>query len=78
MNAREIVVRNDLILVADGQSCGANENYNECGTQCPRTCADVGKPEKMCNHMCALGCFCVPGYVRKTDGNSPCVKETEC
>lgn len=78
MNVFEILCENDLILAANDRVCGANEVFNDCGTQCPRTCADVGKPEKMCNHMCAIGCFCNAGYVRKTNENSPCVKESEC
>ncbi len=66
------------LLVADDQTCGANEEFNNCGTQCQRTCADINGPQKLCNHMCAIGCFCTNGYVRQNDQNSLCIKETEC
>jgi hypothetical protein len=55
-----------------------HEEYNNCGTHCQRTCSDVNAPQKPCNLMCAIDCFCIDGYVRQSDQNSSCIKETEC
>lgn len=67
-----------MIIGVNAQICGENELYSECGTDCQRTCDHVGGEPIMCNHRCALGCFCSNGYVRKSDANSLCVKESEC
>jgi len=66
------------LAVNDEALCGANEIYNDCGTQCPPTCADIAGNQTPCNHMCAFGCFCADGYVRQNDANSPCIKQAEC
>ncbi len=65
-------------LAVNDEACGANEVYNDCGSQCPPTCADIAGNQKPCNHMCVFGCFCVDGHVRQHDANSPCIKQAEC
>ncbi|CAF3903737.1 unnamed protein product [Rotaria sp. Silwood2] len=75
--------RENLIIkqtrdVVNYQMCRPNEGYSQCGRQCQQTCADIDTPQQLCNHMCAIGCFCIDGYVRQSDKNSPCVKKTEC
>jgi hypothetical protein len=65
-------------LAANDETCGENEKHMDCGTHCQPTCADPTGSSMPCNHMCAIGCFCVDGHVRKTDENSPCVHKTEC
>ena len=66
------------MLAFDDEICGANEEYNTCGRQCQKTCADVNKPEKPCSHMCTIGCFCIEGFVRQSVENKSCVNITEC
>ncbi|CAF0933291.1 unnamed protein product [Rotaria sp. Silwood1] len=58
--------------------CRPDEAYSLCSTQCEQTCADKDTWQQPCNHMCAIGCFCINGYVRQSDKNSPCIKKSEC
>ncbi|CAF0960935.1 unnamed protein product [Rotaria sordida] len=58
--------------------CGPNEEYNRCGTQCEQTCNNIDRSQHLCNHMCAIGCFCIDGYVRQSDKNSLCVRINAC
>ncbi|UJR28004.1 hypothetical protein I4U23_009262 [Adineta vaga] len=60
------------------RTCGSNEEFQNCGIECERTCWNFREPQITCNHMCAIGCFCINGYVRQNDANSACIKETEC
>jgi Trypsin Inhibitor like cysteine rich domain len=50
-----------------------NEIYNECGTACPPTCANL---QPICVFTCNRGCFCRPGYVR--DSNGVCIPLANC
>ncbi|CAF0786817.1 unnamed protein product [Adineta steineri] len=59
-------------------TCGPNEQYEDCGIECQRTCADIQIPQKQCHQMCVIGCFCINGYVRQHDENSLCIQEIEC
>ncbi|CAK1587288.1 unnamed protein product [Parnassius mnemosyne] len=55
--------------------CGENEEYNSCGSACPRICSQP-EPEA-CILVCREGCFCKSGYCRDKSTNK-CVKEDEC
>jgi hypothetical protein len=58
------------------QVCDTNEQYSSCGTYCPQTCNDYASP-KACPDVCAQGCFCLEGFVRRSvDGE--CVPVEAC
>ncbi|KAG8183312.1 hypothetical protein JTE90_002804 [Oedothorax gibbosus] len=56
-------------------TCGANEVYKDCGTACPKTCANRNIKIR-CIDECVEGCFCKDGYVRNDEGI--CVKPNQC
>ncbi|GIY03099.1 hypothetical protein CEXT_538132 [Caerostris extrusa] len=56
-------------------TCGKNEVYNECGSACPATCSNLGKPQ-ICTMQCVPGCYCERGMVR--DDRGECVDVQEC
>ncbi|GIY03103.1 zonadhesin [Caerostris extrusa] len=56
-------------------TCGKNEEYNECGSACPDTCANLGKPQ-FCTLQCVPGCNCKRGMVKNDKGE--CVDPQEC
>ncbi|VDM11094.1 unnamed protein product [Wuchereria bancrofti] len=55
-----------------GRICGPNQEYQKCGTACPKTCNGV--PEN-CTQQCVDGCFCKEGYVLDRD---KCIPEGSC
>uniref|UniRef100_A0A0M3J5U6 TIL domain-containing protein n=1 Tax=Anisakis simplex TaxID=6269 RepID=A0A0M3J5U6_ANISI len=55
--------------------CGPNEQFNVCGTACPRICGR-DKPE-ICTKNCVQGCFCKDGYIRDPE-DEVCIPETQC
>uniref|UniRef100_A0A914DZM8 TIL domain-containing protein n=1 Tax=Acrobeloides nanus TaxID=290746 RepID=A0A914DZM8_9BILA len=71
----------DSGICAEGPSfeCPENMLYQECGSACPRTCADVLEPNplKACVEMCVPGCFCDVGYALDGETNK-CVPEAKC
>lgn len=59
--------------ITQGQQCGENASFTECGSACPLTCEN---PEpRMCTMQCVMGCFCNPGFVL-SDGR--CVRQSDC
>ncbi|GFV25848.1 zonadhesin [Trichonephila clavipes] len=56
--------------------CKENEEYKECGTSCPITCATVANPPVPCSLLCTSGCFCKPGFVRGPNGK--CILPALC
>ncbi|XP_055949174.1 zonadhesin-like isoform X5 [Argiope bruennichi] len=56
-------------------TCGANEEYKNCGTACPSTCANIGM-DRICTLECVPGCFCKKGFVRNDQGQ--CVEPDDC
>ncbi|XP_052566024.1 uncharacterized protein LOC120420081 isoform X2 [Culex pipiens pallens] len=64
-------------LMAGTETCGgANEQFNQCGTACERTCENFNQTALACTHNCVRGCFCVQGFVRDVDRN--CVTPDDC
>ena len=55
-------------------ACGANEEFQDCGTSCEDTCAE---PAQFCLEFCVKGCFCREGYIRQNE-NGRCIREEEC
>ncbi|KAM0554075.1 hypothetical protein ACHAPJ_007150 [Fusarium lateritium] len=55
-------------------TCKPGEQYNQCGTACPLTCAEP-KP-RPCTKQCVSGCFCKAGTIRNSAG--ACVKASNC
>lgn len=51
------------------------ENYNACGSACPKTC-DNYNTTVACTDQCVPGCYCTADYVRNSDGT--CCKPEEC
>ncbi|XP_078511464.1 zonadhesin-like [Lissotriton helveticus] len=59
--------------------CSANAHYQQCGTACPKTCADVTHPvPRPCPLHCMSGCHCDEGYVLENAASNVCVKESQC
>ncbi|CAG4942782.1 unnamed protein product [Parnassius apollo] len=55
--------------------CGENEEYNSCGSACPRMC---NKPApEACIQVCRAGCFCKPGYCRD-ESTGKCIEQSKC
>lgn len=63
--------------------CNENEEFQECGTACPDTCANKDEI-RPCIMVCRSGCFCRNGFVRSGVNNGdkaslgPCVSMEEC
>ncbi|KAI4493975.1 hypothetical protein M0802_009351 [Mischocyttarus mexicanus] len=55
-------------------ACGPNQQYNSCGTACPKTCRNPS-PE-ICTLQCVSECQCVDGYYR--NDNNDCVLLRDC
>ncbi|XP_066462566.1 balbiani ring protein 3-like [Eleutherodactylus coqui] len=58
--------------------CPENQHWTDCGTACPITCENVDNPPEICEHRCALGCFCEPPYVFLSENSKTCVLPEEC
>lgn len=58
------------------EKCPRNEIYDECGDECPLTCANYRNPEP-CTGGCLEGCFCNVGNVRD-ESSGRCVLPQEC
>ena len=51
-----------LYLIA--ASCPEGMIFQQCGSFCPKTCEEMDN-ERLCQGICADGCFCPPGqYLR--------------
>ncbi|GBP26750.1 Mucin-5B [Eumeta japonica] len=59
----------------ESKTCPPNSQYNECGTACPRTCADKDE-QGLCTAQCVRGCYCKPGHI--LDNSGACVPEESC
>ncbi|GBM98796.1 Zonadhesin [Araneus ventricosus] len=55
--------------------CGENEEFKECGTACPPTCANFTS-QRFCPNACIRGCFCREGFVKDPSGR--CVLPQLC
>lgn len=57
--------------------CGPNELFEECGPHrsCQSTCTFT--PE-LCLPVCLRGCFCKPGFLKRSDLDPTCVRPEEC
>ncbi|CAF1092511.1 unnamed protein product [Adineta ricciae] len=54
------------------------EEFRDCGTACPETCADLNNSDsKPCSKQCVQGCFCKEGYVQDKE-NGTCIKREQC
>ncbi|XP_054714544.1 SCO-spondin-like [Uloborus diversus] len=56
-------------------SCGKDEVFQQCGSACPPTCKNQGKPAR-CTMQCVAGCFCKGKMVRNEQGR--CVNPRDC
>ncbi|XP_069500053.1 zonadhesin-like, partial [Ambystoma mexicanum] len=57
--------------------CPNNSQYKKCGTACPLTCGNCGKPLR-CREHCVTGCFCNEGYVLENASSKHCIPQSEC
>ena len=57
------------------ESCGDNEEYNQCGSACPAKCGD--SPSQICIQQCVAGCFCKKGFILNEE-NGKCIPENGC
>ncbi|GFV25842.1 hypothetical protein TNCV_3868101 [Trichonephila clavipes] len=55
--------------------CGRNEEFKECGSACPPSCAHR-QGQRRCEEKCVRGCFCRDGFLRDPSGK--CVPPTSC
>ncbi|KAM5248545.1 mucin-6 [Ctenodactylus gundi] len=56
--------------------CPTNQEYQECGTTCVRTCSN---PQHSCSSFCTFGCFCPDGMVlNDLSKNHTCVPVSQC
>ncbi|XP_077495549.1 uncharacterized protein LOC144106577 isoform X2 [Amblyomma americanum] len=70
----------EVILVPSAGECGANEEYTECKSNCPATCATLHSPPapgSCAVDVCQAGCQCRPGFVRDERTGS-CVPAAKC
>lgn len=54
--------------------CPEGEEFNKCGSACPKTCKDPGPVS--CTRQCVAGCFCKDGLVR--NDQNKCVPPSDC
>lgn len=52
-----------------------NEFFTGCGSDC-KNCENFKNPPKVCHEYCSVGCFCIKGFLRASDGN--CVLPEHC
>lgn len=59
------------------EDCGPNQRFDECGPHrmCEATCTFI--PD-MCPRACERGCFCLPGFIRRSFLDWSCIPEHEC
>ncbi|XP_065178937.1 zonadhesin-like [Sycon ciliatum] len=65
----------EQINFPDQRECAANQVYSECGSACPKTCANPDGP-MFCEQMCVIGCQCQQGYLLTSD--KTCVALDDC
>jgi hypothetical protein len=76
VRAEECDVHPDPIPIANmEEKCGANAEFNPCGSACHPTCANP-IPSPVCTKNCVIGCFCKEGFLKNTNGD--CVPTREC
>ncbi|KAG0426119.1 hypothetical protein HPB47_026750, partial [Ixodes persulcatus] len=67
-----------LLAVSEGRPgprCGPGEEYQTCGTACPRVC---GVPRSgACTYQCVIGCACKPGFILERP-KGKCIPEKNC
>ena len=69
------IIRRLYILLTLEENCSSNKEWSECGSACPRTCANMNSDKIDCISDCVDGCHCAPGLWK--DGDR-CVKKEEC
>lgn len=73
------IVLLQLAQVHSEPECGLNEIFKECGTYCETDCPQVINQEnRICVGKCKIGCFCRPGFVRRSPEDRTCVEKHEC
>jgi len=65
-----------LRAILQQNACPAGQEYQQCGTACPPTCANPNPGAMMCPTHCVSGCFCQEGFLLTSDGD--CVVQSEC
>lgn len=65
------------VLPAPNNTCGANEENNDCHNPCTeKKCPQKNAPLVNCLMACSVGCSCKSGFVRNLKGE--CVKSADC
>ncbi|XP_047993716.1 chymotrypsin inhibitor-like [Leguminivora glycinivorella] len=61
-----------MVTCEVGSPCPPGEEYNSCGSACPKTCANKDL-SLSCIQVCRPGCFCKEGTYR--DANGKCTSK---
>ncbi|RWS00389.1 von Willebrand factor-like protein [Leptotrombidium deliense] len=55
--------------------CPKNQQYDKCGSSCPKTCGNMNEKDDMCDESCKIGCRCRDGFVLN---GRKCILSEEC
>jgi hypothetical protein len=58
------------------EECSENEEFLQCGPNCPPVCGQLKEPCYVNFIVCPHGCFCLNGFARNAMGK--CVKIEDC
>ncbi|XP_037944089.1 chymotrypsin inhibitor-like [Teleopsis dalmanni] len=69
-----VLLASILVVSAQSEKCGENEEFSRCGSVCPETCNS--ESHRDCTKQCIVGCFCKDGFVKGND--EKCIPKSSC